>query len=118
VALRALYGALDANPILATVSVGKPHEQAVAMAILGEHKVAAALPLLSVQLTHPIPIVRYYAVNAIEAVLGHALPIDLFTDNAKIRARADALLPSATGVVVEPAGKPAPADGEEEDPVR
>jgi len=118
VALRALYGALDANPILATVSVGKPHEQAVAMAILGEHKVAAALPLLSVQLTHPIPIVRYYAVNAIEAVLGHALPIDLFTDNAKIRARADALLPSATGVVVEPAGKPAPAEGEDEDPVR
>ena len=126
VALRALYGSLDANPLLATLSLGKPHEQAVAMAILGANKIVAALPLLSAQLTHPIPIVRYFAVNAIESVLGHALPIDLFADNAQIRSRAAALVPvpSATGVPGGPnarggpAGKPAPADGEEEDAVR
>ncbi len=46
-ALRKLYGALDANVILATAERGKPHEQAVAFYVLGETKNKQAIPLLA-----------------------------------------------------------------------
>jgi predicted CXXCH cytochrome family protein len=75
-ALEKLYGSLDANVILATAERGKPHEQAVAFFLLGERRVKAAAPVLTGQLTHPYPLVRGYAQRALEAISGHALPID------------------------------------------
>ena len=43
--LQELYGSLDANVMRATLELGKPHEQAVAMATLGAARDRAAVPL-------------------------------------------------------------------------
>ncbi|HEY7956788.1 MAG TPA: cytochrome c3 family protein [Polyangia bacterium] len=95
VALTALYGSLDANVMLATLARGKPHEQAVAMYSLGERKVRAAAPLIAAQLTHAIPLVRYYADRALEEILGRPTGIDLFQDDSAIKVAADKLLAAA-----------------------
>jgi hypothetical protein len=95
VALTALYGSLDANVMLATLARGKPHEQAVAMYSLGERKVRAAAPLIAAQLTHEIPLVRYYADRALEQILGRPTGIDLFQDDSAIKVAADKLLAAA-----------------------
>jgi predicted CXXCH cytochrome family protein len=93
--LLALYGSLDARPLEATLRMGKPHEQAVALALLGDAKARAQAPEMAVQLTHPVPIVRYFAERALQAVLGAPLAIDLFQEDAQIRAQADAKLRAA-----------------------
>ncbi|MBX3203623.1 MAG: hypothetical protein KF764_01080 [Labilithrix sp.] len=76
-ALEKLYGALDANVLLATAERGKPHEQAVAFQILGDARVSAAVPVLAGQLTHPYPIVRGYAKRALDEIKGSPVPIDI-----------------------------------------
>ena len=91
-ALTRLYGEMTANVMLATLTRGKLHEQAVAITILGQHKMRAAVPLLAARLTHPYPILRYYAEQALEEVLGRAPQIDLFQANEIIRAQADRFL--------------------------
>jgi predicted CXXCH cytochrome family protein len=90
--LRALYGSLDADPLRETIRRGKPHEQAVALLLVGEAKSRADLALLASQLTNGVPIVRYYAERALEAVLGEKLGVDLFQTNEQIRAQAEARL--------------------------
>jgi predicted CXXCH cytochrome family protein len=86
--LRALYGDLDDNVMLATLKLGKPHEQAVAMAVLGREHRRDAVPLLAQQLVHPLPILRYYALQALEQILGTSAPFDLHQENAGILAAA------------------------------
>jgi predicted CXXCH cytochrome family protein len=88
--LRALYGEpLDrVDPLAATLARGKPHEQAVAMALLGARGDRRQAPLIAAQLTHPIPILRYYAVAALQALLGTPAPLDVHADNASIEAAA------------------------------
>jgi predicted CXXCH cytochrome family protein len=76
-ALEKLYGALDANVLLATAARGKPHEQAVAFQLLGDARVKSAIPVLARQLTHPYPLVRGYAKRALDAIQGGAVPIDI-----------------------------------------
>jgi len=93
--LRALYGpSLErADPLVETLARGKPHEQAVAMALLGARGDKAAAPLVAVQLTHPIPILRYYAVAALEAMLGGKAPLDVHAnDDAIVRAAGEWLV--------------------------
>ena len=63
-ALADLYGALDARPLAATLVRGKAHEQAVAVAVLGEARRTEALPGIARQLANPFPLVRYYARRA------------------------------------------------------
>jgi predicted CXXCH cytochrome family protein len=76
-ALRALYGDdLRVNALESTLSRGKPHEQAVAIAVLGERGTKDAIPLLVPHLSHEYPLVRFYARRAIERLLGEELPID------------------------------------------
>jgi predicted CXXCH cytochrome family protein len=94
-ALRSLYGAdLSVNPLLRTVTDGKPHEQITAAAVLGERgprgasAAAALVPLLS----HGYPLVRSWALAAIERVLGKPLRVDLDGDAAQIDAAGRALL--------------------------
>lgn len=91
-ALERLYGALDANVVLATAERGKPHEQAVAFQLLGDAKVAAAVPLLASQLSHPYPIVRGYAKRALDEIFGAPVPIDIDAPRAVIEERARALV--------------------------
>jgi hypothetical protein len=87
-ALRALYGSLEANPLDATITVGKAHEQAVAVAVLGQSGDRQAVPLVAAQLTHPYPMLRYYAVAALAALTGQLPPVDLHQANDAIRAQA------------------------------
>lgn len=88
--LRALYGddLERADPLVETLARGKPHEQAVAMALLGARGDKAVAPLVAAQLTHPIPILRYYAVAALEALLGAPAPLDVHANNEAIVAAA------------------------------
>ena len=54
------------------------------MALLGARRDKAAAPLVAVQLTHPIPIVRYYAAAALEAMLDGKAPFDVHANNEAI----------------------------------
>ncbi len=91
-ALTKLYGALDANVLLATAERGKPHEQAVAFYLLGEARSKAAIPILASQLTHPYPLVRGYAKRALDSVVGTRVPIDIDGEDADIDVAAKAWL--------------------------
>ena len=85
-ALTQLYGTdLDVNTIRATLLWGKPHEQAVAIGVLGELRDRAALPALVPQLAHPYPLVRYYAARAIQTITGERVELDLGRPAAELR---------------------------------
>ena len=101
-----LYGGLDVNPIVETLRRGKPHEQATALGVLAEHPDKKATALVAEQFTHRLPILRYFAVKALSAILGKPVKLDLFRDNALIAADVARLadLPTAKpGPVVAPA---------------
>jgi hypothetical protein len=70
------------------------------------------------QLTHPLPILRYYAAQALEQILGSALPFDLHQDNSRIEAEARRWL-TQSGVTLQapvstPAIAPPPATPDDE----
>jgi hypothetical protein len=89
-ALRALYGIdLNANTLRATLVRGKPHEQAVAIATLGQLRERKALPALAPQLGHDYPLVRYYALRALSTITGAPVPIDVNAPAADVRRAAD-----------------------------
>ena len=93
--LRKLYGAPDANVMLATAERGKPHEQAVAFFVLGETTMEPlkkqAIPVLASQLTHPYPLVRGYAKRGLDTLMGAVVPIDIDGDDAAIEEAAKKL---------------------------
>ncbi|HSR99840.1 MAG TPA: cytochrome c3 family protein, partial [Kofleriaceae bacterium] len=95
-ALRALYGPdLAVNALYATLERGKPHEQAVAIAVLGQARDRAAIPALAAQLSHDYPLVRYYAQRALETVTAAPVAIDVGAPAAEVRRAADAWLRTA-----------------------
>jgi len=86
-ALRALYGDdLGVNVIDATLARGKPHEQAVAIAVRGEARDPKAVPRLVPHLAHAYPLVRFYVHRALEKITGRAIAIDLNAPAQAIRA--------------------------------
>jgi predicted CXXCH cytochrome family protein len=93
--LAALYGDLSALPLEATLARGKPHEQATALGVLGEARVAAALPAAVRQLENPIPLVRYYARRAVDALAGAPCAVDLDRTAPEIEAAARRCVPGA-----------------------
>lgn len=85
-ALERLYASrLDQNALRAAL-LGLPHEQAVAIAVLGEARDATALPALARHLWHDYPLVRFYAGRAIERITGAPVTIDLNQSAAAIEA--------------------------------
>lgn len=91
--LRALYGDdLSVNALRATLTRGKPHEQAVAIAVLGEAKDASAVELLVPMLSHDYPLVRFYAQRALQRITGDPVAIDVGGAAANVRAAAHAWL--------------------------
>jgi predicted CXXCH cytochrome family protein len=86
--LQELYGALDANPLAATLLHGKPHEQGTAVAALGEHGGHEAVPLIVPQLWNAYPLVRYFARRALEQASGRPVAIDVEQDAVAIQAAA------------------------------
>ena len=56
---------------------GKPHEQIVGAAVLGERGPRSAAAALVPLVGSEYPMVRYFARAGIERLLGKALPVDL-----------------------------------------
>jgi predicted CXXCH cytochrome family protein len=83
--LVALYGSLDAPVLGATLARGKPHEQATAIGVLGDARDTEAVPALAAMLSHPYPLVRYYARHALEQVRGAPVPVDVSEDAEDVR---------------------------------
>jgi predicted CXXCH cytochrome family protein len=76
-ALRRLYGDdLSVSALDATLERGEAHEQAVAIGVFGEQRVARAVPALARELAHEYPLVRFFAKHSIERITGEAVPID------------------------------------------
>jgi predicted CXXCH cytochrome family protein len=100
--LQELYGALDANPLAATLLHGKPHEQGTAVAALGDRGGPAAVPLILPQLWNAYPLVRYFARRALEQASGRPVPIDVEQDPAAIQAAAKAWMAAAPGTERSP----------------
>jgi hypothetical protein len=81
--LEELYGSLDANVIRATLERGKPHEKAVAIALLGEAKDRSAVPLIARELVGEYPLVREWAKRALVSIRGRC-DVDLAADDAAL----------------------------------
>lgn len=95
-ALRALYGDdLTVNALRATLERGKPHEQAVAIAVLGQSGDRSAVPALAAQLAHDYPLVRYFAQRALETLTGAPVAIDVGAPAADVRRAAAGWLTAA-----------------------
>jgi predicted CXXCH cytochrome family protein len=92
-ALHILYGDdLSVNVMQATLSRGKPHEQAVAIATYGELEDRTALAPLAPMLAHEYPLVRYFAQRALQRITGDPVAIDVGAPAATVRHAADAWL--------------------------
>ena len=91
-ALTRLYGNLGESALRATLARGKPHERAVAVTLLGVPGAKRDASGIAVELTNEIPLVRYYARDALVRVLGESSPIDLHRDTATIARAAEAWL--------------------------
>ena len=100
------YGTVEARPLPATLMRGKAHEQAVAVAVLGEARRTEALPAVARLLANPVPLVRYYARRAVDALAPRPCPVDLDRPTAEIVAAVRACVPEAFPELV-PAEMPA-----------
>lgn len=109
--LEELYGSLDANVMRATLERGKPHEQVVAMATLGEAGARDAAPAIAAQMVHPYPLVREWARRALVALLGRC-DVDLARDDAAIARDAGACVGTT---LARPGPQPTNLDEEPED---
>jgi predicted CXXCH cytochrome family protein len=97
--LEELYGSLDANVMRATLERGKPHEQAVAIATLGESRDRGAVPLLARQLLGDYPLVREWAKRSLTLILGRC-DVNLSADDGAIAREA-----AACGAPVAPGAR-------------
>jgi predicted CXXCH cytochrome family protein len=108
-ALETLYGTLQARPLQATLMRGKAHEQAVAVAVLGDAHRTEALPGIAHQMANPFPLVRYYARRSFDALSSRPCPVDLDRSTAEIIAAVRACVPAAFPDLMPaemPGGKP------------
>ena len=88
--LEGLYGSADANVLDATLARGKPHEQAVAIALLGERKDRTRARAVAAQLTNEYPLVRFYAERALEAMSGETSTLDMYAPDDELAAAGQA----------------------------
>jgi predicted CXXCH cytochrome family protein len=91
-ALVALYGDLQALPLVATVAGGKAHEQATAIAVLGEGRVESATRIVANEITNRYPLVRYFARQSLERMAGRPCEVSLDEDDSQIRTQMQAWL--------------------------
>jgi len=83
--LRALYGDLSGNALLATLEHGRPHEQVTAAMVLAEAKVNSAAPLVVRLLASPYPLARRFAAHALASMLDKPCAIDVDASAADTR---------------------------------
>ncbi len=87
--LEELYGSLDANVMRATLERGKPHEQVVAIATLGEARAQDASEPIAAKLLDEYPLVREWAKRALVLIRGRC-DVDLSAKDAVIATQAAA----------------------------
>jgi predicted CXXCH cytochrome family protein len=114
-ALRDLYGDLGAKPLVATLARGKAHEQATAVAVLGEARSAEALPAAARLLASPFPLVRYYARKAVGAIRGSPCDVDVERPLVEIQAAARRCVPELGDAPAAAPRAPARSDDNDED---
>jgi hypothetical protein len=107
--LEELYGSLDANAIRATLERGKPHEQVVAIATLGELRARDAASSVSRELLNGYPLVREWAKRALVSMLGRC-DVDLAADDGSIEREARVCAGASVARPTSP-----PSDEEPED---
>jgi predicted CXXCH cytochrome family protein len=91
--LERLYGDdLSVNALRATLVRGKPHEQAVAIAVLGEQREKSAIKVLGKLLAHDYPLVRFYAQRALQTITGDPVAVDVGAPAAEVTQAAEAWL--------------------------
>jgi len=91
--LKKLYGDdLSVNAIRATLERGKPHEQAAAIGVLGDVQDKTAVAAIVPMLSHPFPLVRYYAQRALQKITGDPVAIDVGAAAADVQRDANAWL--------------------------
>lgn len=73
---RLYHGDLESSNLRQTLVIGKPHEQAVAIGVLGDRGTAADVCAVARQIGHTYPLVGYYAKHAVEKLVGHPTPLD------------------------------------------
>ena len=114
-ALRKLYGDdLQVNVMRATLQLGKPHEQAVAIATFGDLKMRDAIPALVPMLAHEYPLVRYFAQRALQQITGDPVAIDVGAPAARVTREAAAWLATWQGSPLPPSSPPASAPASEQ----
>jgi hypothetical protein len=113
--LQALYGDLQQSPLQSTLARGKPHEQAVAIISLREQKVREALPLVAQQIANPLPLVRYQARKAINALVGRDCAIDLDRALRDIIAATEKCVPQAAPITPGAPVRETPASHHDDD---
>jgi len=92
-AVKKLYGPdLGVNVLRATLQLGKPHEQAAAIGVLGEVRDKTAVEAILPMLWHEYPLVRYYAQRALQRITGDAVAIDVGGAAADVKRAAEAWL--------------------------
>jgi predicted CXXCH cytochrome family protein len=89
-----LYGDLQSRPLLSTLERGKPHERAIAAAVLGERHEKSAAPLIAQQLVNEYPLVRAFAAAALTDAIGKDCNIDVAADVSRVAGDARACLAS------------------------
>jgi len=116
VKLEALYGPDEnRNMLIATVERGRPHEQVPAIVALGEQRVAGATMAVAAQVLNPYPLVRPYALRALEALTGRACAVDLDRGAAEIAAALERCVPGAArGRAADRAPPSGSPDGDED----
>jgi predicted CXXCH cytochrome family protein len=90
-----LYGDVDAPVMRATLDRGKPHERAVALWVLGEQKDRHDAPNVARETVNEYPLVRQYAKDALEKILGRRCDVDVARDAATIERAVRSCLSSA-----------------------
>jgi predicted CXXCH cytochrome family protein len=83
--LRALYGDLESNALVATLERGRPHEQVAAAMVLAEHKMKSAAPQIAPILLSTYPLARRFGAQALATLLDEPCAVDVDGDTESIR---------------------------------
>jgi hypothetical protein len=79
----------EGSALRRTLEIGKPHEQGVAIGVLGELGKPADACRLAKELDHDYPLVRFFAKHALEKVTGAPVDVDPGASAAEISPAAD-----------------------------
>ena len=114
-ALAALYPSLAAPAMSAALASPKAHEQAVAIFSLGNRAHRASAGRVARGLLSPVPLVRYWARDALTRMTGVPCTVNLHQETSAIEAEARAWL-GPLGHTLDPSPLPggAPLDVDEE----